>query len=216
MSFKTVVAAAPVACCKRHRLMNCFAAGFAICGRCPARGIAIVCLVLKKETRYLNATTTVGESIQEAYRSGLEWIRATMRGEQPIEPADPFLLRDVSTLPMDCGLRPEECFRLQWEHIREDAVHVPYGKTANARQTIPLSQRAAAILEIRRSDSRNAWVFPAPTHSGHVEKSALKKQHPKACKERGCLSALQLPAHLLDPLGRPHGSIYVGRPSWSP
>ena len=25
------------------------------------------------------------------------------------------------------------------------------------------------------------WIFPAPTRSGHIEESSLKKQHPKAC-----------------------------------
>jgi len=58
---------------------------------------------------------------------------------------------------------------------------VPLGKTANARRTIPLSQRAADILEIRRAIAPSTWVFPARTRSGRVEKSALKKQHPKAC-----------------------------------
>jgi hypothetical protein len=35
----------------------------------------------------------------------LEGIRATQRGEEPIEPRDPFLLRDVTTILIDCGLR---------------------------------------------------------------------------------------------------------------
>jgi integrase len=139
-------------------------------------------LSFEEETCYLNATTTVGECIQESYRRALEGIRATMRGEQPIEPEDPFLLRDVTTLLTDCGLRPEKCFRLQWEHVREGAVHVPFGKTANARRTIPLSERAAAIFGIRRFRALSCWVFPSRARSGQLEKSALKKQHPKACK----------------------------------
>ena len=32
----------------------------------------------------------------------------------------------------------------------EGAVHIPFGKTENARRTIPLTQRTAAILETRR------------------------------------------------------------------
>jgi integrase len=139
-------------------------------------------LSVDEETRYLDATMALGESIRESYRRALEGIRATMRGQEPIEPEDPFLLRDVTTLLIDCGLRPEECFRLQWEYIRDGAVHVPFGKTANARRTIPLSQRAAAILEVRRSAARSSWIFPSRARSGHLEKSALKKQHPKACK----------------------------------
>jgi hypothetical protein len=33
-----------------------------------------------------------------------------------------------------------------------------------------------AILEARRAVADTEWVFPAPTRSGHVEKSSLKKQ----------------------------------------
>jgi integrase len=135
-----------------------------------------------EEARYLEAATAIGGDIQESYRRGLEGIRATMRGEQPVRPEDPFLLRDAATALIDCGLRPEECFRLEWEHVRDGAVHVPFGKTENARRTIPLTPRAAALLEMRRVAGTGAWVFPAPTRSGHIEKSSLKKQHPKACQ----------------------------------
>jgi integrase len=135
-----------------------------------------------EEAGYLDAATAIGENILESYRSALEGIRATKRGEEPIRPEDPFLLRDVTTVLMDCGVRPEECFRLRWEHVRDGAVHVPFGKTENARRTIPLTPRAAALLEMRRAVAKGEWVFPAPTRSGHIEKSSLKKQHPKASK----------------------------------
>ncbi len=135
-----------------------------------------------EEASYLEAATAIGEDLLESYRRALEGIRATKRGEEPIRPEDPFLLRDVSTILIDFGLRPEECFRLRWEHVRDGAVHVPFGKTENARRTIPLTQRAAALLEMRRAAASSLWVFPAPTRSGHIEKSSLKKQHPKASK----------------------------------
>ena len=35
---------------------------------------------------------------------------------------------------------------------------------------------------MRRSDRESEWVFPAPTISGHIEPSSLKKQHDRACK----------------------------------
>jgi integrase len=133
-----------------------------------------------EEDRYLEATTAIGEDIQESYRHALAGIRATMRGNQPIRPEDPFLLRDMTTILIDCGLRPEECFRLRWEYVQDGAVHVPFGKTENARRTIPLTPRAAALIEMRRAIATGVWVFPAPTRSGHIEKSSLKKQHPKA------------------------------------
>ncbi len=138
-------------------------------------------LTADEEARYLNAAAAIGDNILAAYRRALEGIRATQRGEEPIEPRDPYLLRDVTTILIDCGLRPEECFRLRWEHVQDGAVHIPFGKTENARRTIPLTQRTAAILETRRAVAEGEWVFPAPTRSGHIEKSSLKKQHPKAC-----------------------------------
>ena len=78
--------------------------------------------------------------------------------------------------------RLEECFRLRWEDYRDGALHVFRGKTASARRVIPLTERAAAILEARKMDAAAEWVSPAPTRSGHIEKSSLKKQHLKACR----------------------------------
>lgn len=138
-------------------------------------------LTADEEASYLKAAATIGDNLLDAHRRALDGIRATQRGQEPIEPRDPYLLRDVTTILIDCGLRPEECFRLRWEHVQDGAVHIPFGKTENARRTIPLTQRTAAILEMRRTAAEGEWVFPAPTSSGHIEKSSLKKQHPKAC-----------------------------------
>ncbi len=142
-------------------------------------------LSLEEEAAFLLAVGQTGDSIIAAHVRALEGIRATKRGEQPIPPVDPFLLRDVSTVLLDCGLRPEECYRMRWEHVRRDSLHVPYGKTVNARREIPMSERAAAILDARRQSFSSEWVFPAPTHSGHIEQSTLKKAHAQACKRAG-------------------------------
>ncbi len=136
----------------------------------------------EEETRYLDAATGIGNGIELAYQSALKGIRATMRGEEPIKPEDPFTLRDAAALLMDCALRPDELFRLRWEQIRDDALNVTFGKTKNARRTIPLTPRAAAFLEMRRAVAKTEWVFPAPTRSGHIGKSTLKKRHANACK----------------------------------
>lgn len=93
------------------------------------------------------------------------------------------LLRDVATVLLDCGLRPEECFRLRWSEVREGGIEIEYGKTENARRRIPLSERAAALLDMRQSAAdASEWVFPAQTSSGHIEPASLKRQHLKACK----------------------------------
>ncbi len=134
-----------------------------------------------EESRYLAAAQQIGDEILAAYERALTGIRARLRGQQPIEPEDPYLLRDVTTLLIDTGMRPDECYRLRWEHVRDGAVHVPCGKTSNARRVPPLTQRAASLLETRRQPGSSPWVFPAPARSGRMEKSTLKKQHPRAC-----------------------------------
>jgi integrase len=134
-----------------------------------------------EEARYLEATRQVGDAILAAYHRALTGIRARLRGQEPVKPEDPYLLRDVTTLLIDTGMRPDECYRLRWEHIRDGAVHVPCGKTSNARRALPLTQRSATLLDLRRERATCEWVFPAPTKSGHIEKSTLKKQHPRAC-----------------------------------
>jgi integrase len=134
-----------------------------------------------EEARYLAAAAQVGASIEEAYRRALTGIRAH-NGETPMKPEGPYQLRDVTTILIDCGLRPEECFRLRWRNVRDGALHVPFGKTQNARRSVPLTPRAAALLDMRRGERQSEWVFPAPTKSGPMEKSSLKKQHRKAIK----------------------------------
>jgi integrase len=94
---------------------------------------------------------------------------------------DASLLSDVATILLDCGLRPEECFRLRPESVRDGKVEIQFGKTDNARRRIPMTPRVQAILEMRLSKAAgNEWVFPAATKSGHIEPSTVKKQHAKA------------------------------------
>jgi len=97
---------------------------------------------------------------------------------------DPNLLSDVATILLDCGLRPEGCFRLHTENVRDAKIEIPYGKTDNARRRIPMTPRVQAILDMRLSKASGSRVFPAPTRSGHMESSTLKKQHAKAIRPR--------------------------------
>lgn len=97
---------------------------------------------------------------------------------------DPRLLADVARILLDCGLRPEECFRLRPENVVGGKLEIHFGKTNNARRRIPMTPHVQAILEMRLSKpDRGEWVFPAPTASGHIEPSSLKKQHAKAVSE---------------------------------
>jgi integrase len=60
---------------------------------------------------------------------------------------------------------------------------VTHGKTAAARRVLPMTPRVRNVLEARWERAGKpveGWVWPAPTRSGHLEPSSLKKQHSKA------------------------------------
>ncbi len=107
--------------------------------------------------------------------------------------ASPDPLVSVAAVLVDTGLRPEECFRLQWESItwlngRYGTLLVTHGKTAAARRVLPMTPRVRSILQARWESAgkpADGWVWPAPTRSGHMESSSLKKQHGKALRLSG-------------------------------
>ncbi len=138
-------------------------------------------LTPEEEAAYLDAATGIGNEIQQDYQSAMTGIRAVKRGQQPRTP-DAYLLRDVATILADCGLRPEECFRLRWaENIRDGAIEIHTGKGKGSRRRVPASPRVLAYLEMRKAIAQpDSWVFPAATKSGHIEASTLKKQHTRA------------------------------------
>jgi integrase len=98
-------------------------------------------------------------------------------------------LRDIATMLIDTGLRPEEAFRARWENLhlepagnaRYGYIFNPFGKTKYAKRNVPLTARVKALLEMRHESQgrpKEGWVFPAPTKTGHVER--LKSQHSRA------------------------------------
>lgn len=99
--------------------------------------------------------------------------------------AAPVLLASIASVLADTGLRPEECYRLRWEGVgwangRNGTLLVTHGKTAAAHRVLPMTLGVRATLETRWDQAgkpTEGWVWPAPTRSGHVEASSLKKQH---------------------------------------
>jgi integrase len=97
------------------------------------------------------------------------------------------LLSDVATVLADTGMRPDECYRLRWEDVtwvngRNGSLLVTHGKTAAARRVLPMTPRVRAVLEARWNVAERpleGWLWPAPTASGHIDHSSLKKQHAK-------------------------------------
>jgi integrase len=129
----------------------------------------------------LKAATELGYTQENDYEQALRGVRATMRGEHPIKP-DAYLLLHIATVLLECGLRPDECYRLKWDQIQDGTITIHDGKGKGSRRNVPCSQRVTGILEMRRAESTSEWVFPRATASGHVEGSTLKKQHAAAIK----------------------------------
>jgi integrase len=146
-------------------------------------------LTPEEEAAYLEAAAAVGSEIEQDYQDALKGIRAVKRGLQPRTP-DAFLLRDVATILIDCALRPEECFRLRWaDNIRDNAIEIHTGKGKGSRRRVPASPRVWAYLDMRKATAQqDGWVFPAPTKSGHMEASTIKKQHARALTASGVAS----------------------------
>jgi len=101
-------------------------------------------------------------------------------------------LRDVATIIVDTGMRPEEVFRMCWENVhfepagnaRFGRIFNPFGKTENARRNVSMTQRVRALLEMRHEQQARpveGWVFPAATTIGRLD--SLKSQHAKALKD---------------------------------
>lgn len=136
--------------------------------------------------------------------------------------ADSALLRDVATILLDCGLRPEECFRLRAENVSDGKLEIHFGKTENARRRIPMTLRAKATLEMRLARTGGtAWVFPAPTKSGYravISEEAAHQGHrgshtdPKRGNSEGRRAAravrtLHVATHMPNTLGATHGPV---------
>jgi integrase len=138
------------------------------------------------ETRLPKVSMLPGEHHRERVLTDAEeevYLRGTL-ADSIARCAEPSLLRDVATILLDCGLRPEECFRLRRENVVPDQLEIFFGKTENARRRIQTTPRVKALLEMRLERLQGSpWIFPAPTRSGHIEPSTLKKAHRKAIKE---------------------------------
>jgi integrase len=76
------------------------------------------------------------------------------------------MLRDVATLMLETGMRPEEVYRIKPENVNLAGgfLVIPYGKTKAARRRVPLTASARRILGLRLA-SDEAFLFPCETDS---------------------------------------------------
>ncbi|MDT7543616.1 MAG: hypothetical protein QOE33_3520 [Acidobacteriota bacterium] len=99
-------------------------------------------------------------------------------------------LRDVATIMIETGMRPDEVCRLERRHVHLDKRFIfnPYGKTKAARRKLPLSQRAAELLRHRlQKVEGNSFVFPGTRGGKDPSKPIVKlnNAHRGAIKRAG-------------------------------
>jgi integrase len=110
-------------------------------------------------------------------------------------------LRDATILAVDAGPRPDsELLTLKWVDVDLKAsvecpngvIHVRFegidGKSDNAARSVPLTPRAATVLERRRrisaaKGSSSPYVFPGDGITGHIV--SLQHAHEKALERSG-------------------------------
>lgn len=104
-------------------------------------------------------------------------------------------LRDAAILAVDTGLRPNsELFPLRWADVDLTAraecphgvIHVRQGKTQSAQRSLPLTPRAADVLQRRKLAAEgnvnpSAFVFPGDGVSGRI--ISMQHPHEKAIKD---------------------------------
>jgi integrase len=106
-------------------------------------------------------------------------------------------LRDATILAVDTGMRPNsELFTLAWADVDltvraespHGVVHVRQGKTVSAQRSLPLTPRAAEVLQRRKKEAeakskekQSAFVFPGAGNSGRI--TSLQHPHAKAIED---------------------------------
>jgi integrase len=81
--------------------------------------------------------------------------------------ARPPVLRDVATLILETGMRPEEVYTLRPENVDlfKGHLQVPHGKTAAARRLLRLTSAASDVLRRRVIGLEGPYCFPCESDS---------------------------------------------------
>ena len=101
-------------------------------------------------------------------------------------------LRDIATVILQTGMRPEEVFRIEVRNL--DLLHRtifnPFGKTKAAKRTIPMSDEVWNILRQRAQQARGRYVFCSPAGPGRAEQPdcpirSVRKAHDATVRRAG-------------------------------
>lgn len=108
-------------------------------------------------------------------------------------------LRDVATLMSEMGLRPEEACSIRRENIhlgtRPPFLHIPGGKTKNAKRDVVVTERAQETLKRRLLQAKGDYIFPLRVGRGFDWSRPmweLHRAHYEALEESGIQPPFQI------------------------
>src|SRR2546428_512998 len=89
------------------------------------------------------------------------------------------LLRDVATLIVETGMRPEEVFTIRKEnvHLKPRYLFVPSGKTRFARRNVPLTRATINLLKRKLLETEGPFVFPRKAENDKPLTTVRKAHH---------------------------------------
>jgi len=101
-------------------------------------------------------------------------------------------LRDIATVILHTGMRPEEVFRMEVRNVdlTRRTVFNPFGKTKASKRTIPMTNTVHEILLRRISEAKGPWIFCSPERPGHSAQpdrpiKSVRKAHDAAVSRAG-------------------------------
>ena len=127
-------------------------------------------------------------------REGPGSMRIVSHEEQRkyMQAANP-LVRDVATIIVETGMRPEEVYTIRRENVflSRKYLLIPNGKTRFARRNVPLNEAVIAILERRMKAAKGSYLFP---HRLDPEQplTTAHRGHQIALKDAGMKAAFRL------------------------
>jgi integrase len=95
--------------------------------------------------------------------------------------------KDVATIMLNTGLRPDEVFTLRREQANFEGrgtISITEGKSQAARRTLPMTPEVRRVLT-ERSGLPGEWLFPSASKSGHYNQGSAKRHHALALQRCG-------------------------------
>ncbi|HYT24097.1 MAG TPA: tyrosine-type recombinase/integrase [Candidatus Polarisedimenticolia bacterium] len=125
------------------------------------RNLAVLRLVLRAAVKLgkLPRSPFGDGNVKLEKEKGFERILSYVEEEKYLAKANPKL-KDIAVMMLECGLRPDEVFRIQKNEVdlRKRHLHVTDGKTG--QRDVSLSDDAFEVMKHRAADAQGPYLFP--------------------------------------------------------